>query len=259
MDLTKLVASYHKAKRANWYNGVSVLAKSHNVLAKQHRQWSQAQTAKILEISTSLMSISYTLFNGFEKYPELMECATTDDARKRLTRLETGKQKSHSDYEKELQGKLIKYWDNFDLLKDWSLVEQYYKIDDKNIIDVLAKHKSEPKWLVIELKRNRASDYTVGQLLRYMGRLKEQKDCNDIYGAIVAHDPDDDTYYAIQFVSNISLWVYNETTPSLLLKEYDKSIKPSDVINERELSRLMNLLTAEQLSTLFKQEKLKNR
>lgn len=44
---------------------------------------------------------------------------------------------------------------------------------DVGQIDILAVHKKEPRFLVIELKRNQSTDQTVGQALRYVGWVKK--------------------------------------------------------------------------------------
>ncbi|MBI4828942.1 MAG: DUF1016 family protein [Nitrospinae bacterium] len=75
---------------------------------------------------------------------------------------------------------------------------------------MLAKHKSKPQWLVIELKRAQTSDQTVGQLLRYVGwvkrRLAEKGD--EVHGLIICHEADDSLRYAIEAASNIEIRQY---------------------------------------------------
>lgn len=251
LNFAKLADAYHKAKRTHWSNAIKILANAHKVLSKSDRRWSQANSAKALGISNSSMSLDLSLYHGIVKYPELNKCNSADEARKSMLLLDVGRTNTDLNYEKELQRKLIENWNNFELLKEWILVEQYIRVDDKNIIDVLARHNADEKWLVIELKRKRASDNTVGQILRYMGIIKETKKCQNVFGAIVSHDPDNDIYYAIQFVPNVFLWVYEEHGSSLKLNQYDKSIKPSDIINTRELSRLLNKLSPEQVLELI--------
>lgn len=77
-------------------------------------------------------------------------------------------------------------------------------------IDLLARHRSEPKWLVVELKRSQTSDQTVGQVLRYMGwvrhHLAEARE--EVYGLIVAHSVDPSLTYAVSATPNVDLMLY---------------------------------------------------
>lgn len=43
---------------------------------------------------------------------------------------------------------------------------------DVGRIAILAVHKTQPRFLVIELKRNQSTDQTIGQTLRYVGWAK---------------------------------------------------------------------------------------
>lgn len=66
-------------------------------------------------------------------------------------------------------------------------------------IDLLAKHRRAPKWLVVELKSNRTSDQTVGQILRYTGWVLENLAApgEEVTGMIVAQDTDEHLRYAV--------------------------------------------------------------
>ena len=44
---------------------------------------------------------------------------------------------------------------------------------DVGRIDVLARHKTQPRFLVIELKRNQSTHQTIGQTLRYVGWVND--------------------------------------------------------------------------------------
>jgi len=83
--------------------------------------------------------------------------------------------------EKYLENFIFTNWDNItELSNDYEII-----VDDDNlpitlqyktsvgIIDLLVKHKKENQYLVIELKRSKTSDKTMGQILRYMGWVKK--------------------------------------------------------------------------------------
>lgn len=77
--------------------------------------------------------------------------------------------------EKHLEDFLVQNWAQTELGKRFNLVEdegevvgQQYPTDTGNI-DILAISKDKTEYLVVELKKGRASDAVVGQIQRYMG------------------------------------------------------------------------------------------
>ncbi len=77
-------------------------------------------------------------------------------------------------------------------------------------IDLLARHRTEPKWLVVELKRDQSSDTTVGQILRYIGWVRQHlaSPGEDVYGLVIARSADDSMRYALSTVPNVDLQFY---------------------------------------------------
>lgn len=63
---------------------------------------------------------------------------------------------------------------------------------------------------MVELKRGRASDVVVGQILRYMGYVKEQiaEPHQTVEGAIIALDDDQKLRWALQMVPSVSFYRY---------------------------------------------------
>ncbi|MDT9547559.1 MAG: hypothetical protein RI826_09525, partial [Chlorobium phaeovibrioides] len=63
---------------------------------------------------------------------------------------------------------------------------------------------------VVELKRGRASDVVVGQVLRYMGYVKEQLAEADqaVEGAIIAFEDDQRLKWALMSVPSVSFYRY---------------------------------------------------
>ena len=76
-------------------------------------------------------------------------------------------------------------------------------------IDLLCKD-TEGNLVVIELKRDSSSDQVVGQLLRYMGYVKENHlgKGKIVRGIIVAHDADERLRLALQAIPNVELKLY---------------------------------------------------
>lgn len=119
--------------------------------------------------------------------------------------------------ERHLQEFLRDNWDRTELGKEWKLYEADGDPDagyefpcDVGRIDLLAKHRTAPKWLIIELKRNQATDETVGQVLRYMGWVRHNlaAERDEIRGLIVARETDDRLSYALDMVSSVQLRLY---------------------------------------------------
>lgn len=120
--------------------------------------------------------------------------------------------------EKYLHEFLRDNWDCISLNEDWELYqtpeepEAYFKFKCEKVgeIDLLAKHRSEPRWLVIELKRSQTSDGTVGQVLRYMGWVRHHlaEDGEKVEGLIICREPDSKLKYALSTVPDVSLKLY---------------------------------------------------
>lgn len=118
--------------------------------------------------------------------------------------------------EKHLEDFLVKNWAQTELAQhfkiyeeDDELVGQQYATD-AGPIDILAVSKDGQRLLVVELKRGRASDVVVGQILRYMGYVKEQiaETHQTVEGAIIALDDDKKLRWALLAVPQISFYRY---------------------------------------------------
>jgi len=118
--------------------------------------------------------------------------------------------------EKHLESFLVANWNQTLLAKDYSIYEedgepvgQQYATD-AGPIDVLAISKDKKRLLVVELKRGRASDVVVGQVLRYMGFVREQiaEDDQVVEGVIIALDDDQRMRWALLSVPSISFYRY---------------------------------------------------
>jgi RecB family endonuclease NucS len=81
---------------------------------------------------------------------------------------------------------------------------------DVGRIDILAVHKTQPRFLVVELKRNQSSDQTIGQTLRYIGWVRKHlaKDGQSVEGLIIAHKMEEEARYAISTLPNVRMMTY---------------------------------------------------
>ena len=76
-------------------------------------------------------------------------------------------------------------------------------------LDILAQSKDKKEFLVMELKRDMASDVVVGQTLRYMGYIEKHLATNeDVRGCIIATDADEGLKNALSVVNKIDFYEY---------------------------------------------------
>lgn len=88
-----------------------------------------------------------------------------------------------------------------------TLVSREYKTD-AGFIDILCKDKNNG-YVVIETKAGKAKDGALGQILGYIGALKESSITENIRGILVASDFDSRLLYAVKASANITLTKYN--------------------------------------------------
>jgi restriction system protein len=118
--------------------------------------------------------------------------------------------------EKHLEDFLVVNWAQTELGRKYNiwegegeLVGQQYPTDT-GAIDILAISKDNSEWLVVELKKGRASDRVVGQIQRYMGFVLEKlaETNQKVSGAIIAQDDDPNIRRALLVAPNISFYKY---------------------------------------------------
>ena len=119
--------------------------------------------------------------------------------------------------ERHLHDYMFDNWDMLDLAQEWDIYtrdgepEAGYEFRTPiGRIDLLAKHKRDPRWLVIELKREKSSDAVVGQVLRYMGWVQKHlvEDGETVEGLVVATEGDPQLHYALEVVLSVSFKSY---------------------------------------------------
>jgi hypothetical protein len=117
--------------------------------------------------------------------------------------------------EKHFEDFLIGNWEYTDLGKKYNLIydngdlkSQQYKTDIGKI-DILVTDKATGSYVIIELKRNQTSDETVGQVLRYMGWVKEKlANGADVKGIIIGYEEDAKLSYALKSTQGVDLFLY---------------------------------------------------
>jgi len=118
--------------------------------------------------------------------------------------------------EKHLEDFLVQNWSQTDLGKEYDVFEedgdkvgQQYQTDT-GPIDILAVRKDKKELLVLELKRGRASDVVVGQVLRYMGYVLQElaEEGQAVKGVIIALEDDQRIKRALAAAPNIDFYRY---------------------------------------------------
>lgn len=118
--------------------------------------------------------------------------------------------------EKHLEDFLVDNWSQTELGKHYDIfqengepVGQQYPTDT-GPLDILAVSKDKKTLLVVELKKGRASDAVVGQVLRYMGFVAEElaEDDQSVRGAIIALEDDPRIRRALSVTPNIAFYRY---------------------------------------------------
>lgn len=119
--------------------------------------------------------------------------------------------------ERHLHDYMLDNWSRLDLAQDWVIYSRdgepeagYEFRTPVGRIDLLARHKTDRRWLVIELKRNKSSDAVVGQLLRYIGWVRRHlaHDGENVDGLIIATEGDMQLHYALDAVPFLSFKSY---------------------------------------------------
>jgi restriction system protein len=78
-------------------------------------------------------------------------------------------------------------------------------------IDILAVEAKSNSFVVIELKKGRPSDQVIGQILRYMGWVKQNLCASGqaVKGLVICREPDPKLSYALQMTNNIDVRYYS--------------------------------------------------
>lgn len=119
--------------------------------------------------------------------------------------------------ESHLEDFLVKNWEGtslgqeFDIYTDEDGVLAGQQLQtDTGPLDILAVSKDKKRLLVVELKRGRASDHVAGQVLRYMGYVKDELAEPDqtIEGVIIGKEDDPKLQRALSMMPNVRFMRY---------------------------------------------------
>jgi restriction system protein len=119
--------------------------------------------------------------------------------------------------EKHLEEFLVRNWDKTPFFGDYEIykdtegqtVGQQFNAFGYDRIDILAQSKDKRTLLVVELKKGKGTDETVGQLLRYMGYMNTIKEEGQVVrGMIIAHEANEQIQHALSMVQNVEFYAY---------------------------------------------------
>ena len=119
--------------------------------------------------------------------------------------------------EEDLEDFLVRHWASTELGQKYNIYEvdgkivgQQFQVDTGRI-DILAISKDQKELLVIEIKQGKAKDAVVGQVLRYIGYVKEElaEPWQEVRGAIIASEDSERFKRALSATNNIDFYRYH--------------------------------------------------
>lgn len=147
----------------------------------------------------------------------------SEDDFRTITEMRQGEEKTEDEIISESQFALEAHLEEF-IDNNWKQIHfgeeiEKYKVGDQDgrqfpagpwSIDFLCVDQNNNDFVVIELKRGKTSDATVGQILRYIGWVEENlaQPGQQTRGIIIAQDVDDALRYSVKGLKNISVLTY---------------------------------------------------
>jgi len=250
---SNLLKSYYRTLKArHWVDGVRFLAHTVKTL-----RFTVRVAANWFGYSTSHISQDTSLAREIENDPYLAECRTKGEALKvinkrshpQLFNSENTILQSESDLQKQIPAN----WSRTPFSPQWNIYHHansigHFKAGDAGEIDILARDSGDNGWLVIELKRDQSSDDTIGQILRYMGWVKENlaKEDENVEGIIIAGELDDHLRLALSIVDSVSFYYYSINNDDLILTSQADA-------KSKLAMKAFDLLTPQEQKDLLKQ------
>ncbi len=223
---TSILMDLNLEKYITWNNitslGLEILGLSPEF--ERGSDWG-SKYGKILEIAKHIRSLKPEL--GYLEIDHFLYFVTTDEGKDIVEAIKNNDLPNQEFDDKEsMEFVMEKYLEefieaNFDKIDFGAKLELYQDEEHRGRqyptqigrIDLLAVDKEKKEFLVMELKKGRSSDEVIGQILRYMGWVKEElavEDFNDynVSGVIILKKKDDKLEYALKVVSNVKVFLY---------------------------------------------------
>lgn len=213
--------------------------------------WSITKTGAFFSETKGTTTTDINLAKAVIAHPNLLSCRNKTEAKMRASEISSGDARKNNlvDFEDSLQNYISNNWEEIPFGEDWKIYNRSlfskgkYNTREIGEIDLLAKHKTMPKWLIIELKKDHSSDATVGQTLRYMGWVKENlaEENETVEGLIIAGTADPRIQYALKCLKNVSLKIYQLKNGKLTLN----NPRPIGLekLTKKEIKELLKQLT----------------
>lgn len=220
-----------KNNRYKWVETVQFLGR-----IEEFTRHSRAAIGRLINIARSTVTQDIQLAQGLKDRPELKKIASKVTARDTLN--QTFKIKA-LDEEEKLHRNLYNNWGKTPFAEEWELVRTgssagKLNTDEIGELDMLAKNKSGNKWLVIELKKGPGADRTIGQILRYMGWVKEKKagEKDSVEGLIICGEYHLAMDYALTCSPFIKAKIYRyDDEGELKFLDFDKNVYAHDALD----------------------------
>jgi len=256
LDWQKLRARYDSEK--DWRSRAEIVRSSHRISGNPPLR----EFAASLEIGLGTAARDIRLAIGLDQYPELAtqpNAFHADNELKILNGRRRGKASTRPDArfynEDELQKCLVDHWQITCLGKEWDLCRHNGHFDTREVgtLDILARHKNRPAWLIVELKVGKPSDNVLGQLLRYMGwiRARHAAEGEAIEGLVIGSERDPQITYGLGCLPNVQFICYRRTGAGLELFNpiFDEASTAIESLTDTEREELLSKLKLMQISS----------
>lgn len=121
-----------------------------------------------------------------------------------------GRESTSFERESQLQSYLVTNWESLPLSTSLEIIGREHPTNDRGRIDILCKNKDGSGYTVIELKKGQTGDAVVGQVLRYMGWVREDliRGAQSVFGIIICHEADPKLRRAVSVAPNVDVYTY---------------------------------------------------
>ena len=210
-------------QRLEFSHGKELFTSDYGVILKDINRW---DTSKLVEDLVPYLTFIenkeywYTYFQGGVRQISEEDYLTIIGKRKpslvdQITTTKDIESQSEFALESHLEEFIYQNWENI----DWDSSLEVYQTDEIDgrqypagtwSIDFLAQDKENNDMVVIELKRGKTSDATVGQILRYINWVKKNlaEEGQNVRGIIIANSVDEALKYAVMGNSDIDVKTY---------------------------------------------------
>lgn len=173
----------------------------------------------VVDLPSNLIAMSQDTISSvcLEPTPVVLECSQTVHSKGRQRQQMTPPADTSFLLEPYLHQFIVANWERIDLGRNWKIHAEPGNpmagvgfLNAIGRIDILAKHRSEPRWLVVELQGDKTSDVAVGQVLRHMGWVARHQALPEerVEGLVVGRKEDPQLGYLMAAAPNVRFHRY---------------------------------------------------